>query len=205
MLTTTRPRDAIAAVRRFVRAQPVDFCEFCGIPVPDHHGHVIEPATRQVSCVCLVCGEAMSGRPDHRYRLVPTRAEKLDGFRLSDADWHSLGLPIDMAFLFHSTPDEGPIALYPGPLGVTQAAVAADAWGALLRANPLLGEFEPDVEALLVDRRGGRRSCYRVPIDRCYALAGTIRQHWQGFSGGDGVWQAIDDFLAGIGQGPGGR
>jgi hypothetical protein len=204
-MMVARPYGPIGSLRRFVRAQPVDFCEFCGSPVPGHHGHLVEPATRQVACACLICGEALSNRPDGRYRLVPTRAEKLAGFRLGDAEWHSLGLPVEMAFLFHSTPDEGPIALYPGALGVAQAAIVPEAWAAVRDANPVLAAFEPDVEALLVDRTRGRRACYRVPIDRCYALAGTIRKEWQGFSGGDGVWQAIDDFLASLDQRPGRR
>ena len=198
MPTLVHPHDGIAALRRFVRAMPVDLCELCGTPLPDRHGHVVEPATRRVLCACLICGEAVSNRPDRRYCRVPEKAEALPDFRIGDPEWHSLGLPIDMAFIFYGTPEGGPVAVYPGPLGATESPVRAEAWAALLADNPVLREFEPDVEALLVNRLRGARACYRVPIDRCYSLVGVIRSHWQGFSGGDTVWQAIDDFLAGL-------
>ena len=201
MPTVVRPHDGIAALRRFVQAQPVDVCDLCGVPVAAHHGHVVEPATRRVLCACLICGEAVTNRPDRRYARIPEAATALAGFRMSDAEWHSLGLPIDMAFMFHSTPDGGPVALYPGALGATESRLPPEAWSDLVAANPVLGELEPDVEALLVDRIRGRRGCYRVPIDRCYALVGVIRSQWRGFSGGDAVWQAIDEFIGGLGTG----
>jgi hypothetical protein len=189
-------RSGIAALRRFVRAQPVEICEFCGTPIASWHGHVVEPAARRVFCACLICEEAVTGRPDGNYRRIPDRVEKLADFRLSDPEWHSLGLPIELAFLFHSTPHGGPVALYPGPLGAAESLVGREAWQRLEARNPVLASFEPDVEALLVDRTQGKRDHYRVPIDRCYALVGVIRTRWQGMSGGDEVWQAIDDFLA---------
>ena len=60
-----------------------------------------------------------------------------------------------------------------------------------VEANPVLTELEPDVEALLVNRTNGAREYYRAPIDRCYALAGLIRTHWRGLSGGSEVWDAV--------------
>ena len=67
---------------------------------------------------------------------------------------------------------------------------------ALVARNPVLATFEADVEALLVNRTNGRRLYYRVPIDRCFELVGLIRTQWQGWSGGDAVWQAIDEYFA---------
>ena len=64
------------------------------------------------------------------------------------------------------------------------------------RANPALGALQPDVEALLVNRTHGCREYYLVPIDRCYALVGTIRRQWRGLSGGSEVWEAIGGFFA---------
>jgi hypothetical protein len=34
-----------------------------------------------------------------------------------------------------------------------------------------------------------------APIDRCYALTGTIKAHWEGISGGPGVEAAVTDFF----------
>ena len=64
--------------------------------------------------------------------------------------------------------------------------------------NPVLREFEPDVEALLVNRVGPAREYYRVGIDECYKLAGLIRIHWRGLSGGQAVWDEIGRFFAGL-------
>ena len=59
-------------------------------------------------------------------------------------------------------------------------------------------DFEPDVEALLVNRVGEARECYRVGIDDCYRLVGVIRTHWRGLSGGTAVWDEIGRFFAGL-------
>jgi len=198
MLTTARPSTGIAGLRRFLRAKPEEICEFCGVPIPIQHRHVVEPATRRILCACFVCGEAVAGRPDRRYVLAPDRAVALDGFMMTDAEWHSLGLPIEMAFLFHSTRNAQVVALYPGPLGVAESAVAPEAWAGLAERNPVLSELQPDVEALLVNRLRGRRAYYRAPIDQCFALVGVLRTHWQGWSGGDEIWREIDSFMDGL-------
>jgi hypothetical protein len=59
-----------------------------------------------------------------------------------------------MAFLFHSTPERRPVALYPGPAGATESLLSLDAWEQLVASNPALADLEPDVEALLVNRIG---------------------------------------------------
>jgi hypothetical protein len=33
-----------------------------------------------------------------------------------------------------------------------------------------------------------------VPIEDCYRLAGLIRMHWRGLTGGQEVWREIDGF-----------
>ena len=70
-----------------------------------------------------------------------------------------------------------------------------EAWQALVEDNPVLATFEPDVEALLVNRVGAARECYRVGIDECYKLVGLIRTHWRGLSGGTAVWEEIGRLL----------
>ena len=34
-----------------------------------------------------------------------------------------------------------------------------------------------------------------APIDRCYALTGTIKARWEGISGGSGVHVAVERFF----------
>jgi Family of unknown function (DUF5947) len=119
-------------------------------------------------------------------------------FRMTDAEWDALRLPIDMAFLFHSTPDGRPVALYPGPAGATESLLGLDAWGQLVGKNPGLADLRPDVEALLINRINGACDYYRVPIDRCFALVGLIRTRWRGLSGGAEAWDAIHNFFAGL-------
>ena len=62
--------------------------------------------------------------------------------------------------------------------------------------NPLLATLEPDVEALLINRVSGARDHYIAPIDRCFELVGLIRISWRGLSGGQEVWERIDNFFA---------
>jgi hypothetical protein len=138
----------------------------------------------------------MAAASNSEYRVVPNGARLLPDFHMTDAEWDALRLPIDMAFLFHSTPDGRPVALYPGPAGATESLLSLDAWGQLVARNPALADLEPDVEALLVNRIEGVREYYRVPIDRCFALVGLIRTRWRGLSGSAEAWQAIRHFFA---------
>lgn len=68
-------------------------------------------------------------------------------------------------------------------------------WEQIVARNPLLTSFEPDVEALLVNRISSDRQYYRAPIDQCFRLVGLIRTHWRGLSGGEEVWKQIDRFF----------
>jgi hypothetical protein len=59
--------------------------------------------------------------------------------------------------------------------------------------------MEPDVEALLINRRrGAAAECYLVPIDACYELTGIVRRRWKGFDGGQEAWRDIDAFFDGL-------
>jgi hypothetical protein len=88
--------------------------------------------------------------------------------------------------------------MYPSPAGATESLLELEPWQELEAANPILKELEPDVEALLVNRVGGVRDHYLVPIDRCYELVGLIRKDWRGLSGGTEVWRTLDGFFSGI-------
>jgi hypothetical protein len=74
--------------------------------------------------------------------------------------------------------------------------MGADAWSDLAVLNPVIAGIPAEIEALLIDRIAGRRDAYRVSIDHCYALAGIIRSHWRGLSGGGEVWDRIESYLA---------
>ena len=55
--------------------------------------------------------------------------------------------------------------------------------------------LEPDIEGLIVNRLADPPAYVIAPIDRCYALTGTIKAHWEGISGGRGVEEAVDALL----------
>ncbi len=127
---------------------------------------------------------------------MPRRVRFLGDFRLTDAAWDGLAIPIDLAFFFRSTPAGVVVAQYPSPAGATESRVSSEAWEALAADNPVLHELEPDVEALLVNRVAGAREAYRVGIDECYKLVGLIRTKWRGLSGGREVWDEIRGHFA---------
>jgi hypothetical protein len=187
------------SLRRFVRPRVArERCELCGLALTDEHAHLVEVAQRRIVCACDACAILFNGQGAGRYRRVPREARLLADFRLTDEAWAALNLPIDLAFFLHSTSAGRVVALYPSPAGCTEADVPADAWEMLAEDNPVLHQLEPDAEALLVNRVRGARECYRVGVDRCYALVGLIRQRWRGLSGGGAVWDEIGRFFVAL-------
>src|SRR5690606_36918334 len=166
-------------------------CELCAEPLPPHHRHLLDVTARTLCCACQACA-LLFDRPDGRYRSVPDRRRRLPAGVLDEATWARLRIPVRMAFLYYDTAADGPVAFYPSPAGAVGA------------------ELAPDMEALLVDRTGAELpgqpggACYResggehflVPIDDCYALVGLVRTHWQGFTGGERLWQRVAEFFA---------
>jgi hypothetical protein len=188
--------NALASIRRFLRPTVVrERCALCEASLAPEHPHLVELGTRRLLCACDACGLLFSGPGTTRYRRVPGRVRALPDFRLEDAAWEALQLPINLAFFVRSTPAGRVIALYPSPAGATESVVAAGAWEDLAADNPVLREFEPDVEGLLVNRVGATRETYRVGIDECYRLVGVIRSHWRGLSGGATAWGEIARFF----------
>ena len=187
---------AFNALRRFARQRAVEeHCELCHAGLAAEHGHLVELSSRRLVCACDACALLFDNAAAGRFRRVPRRSQFLPDFRLSDEAWADLHLPIDLAFFVHSTPAGRVIALYPSPAGATESLVSLESWQALVAGNPILRELEPDVEALLVNRIGTARECYRVGIDICYQLVGLIRKHWRGLSGGAAVWDVIGRFF----------
>jgi hypothetical protein len=187
-----------ANLRRFVGtpAAAPERCELCGKVLPAEHAHLLELPGKSLRCSCDPCALLFPGRADARYRRVPYSGRRLSDFRLSDEQWQSLHTPINLAFFAFSTAAGRVMGYYPSPAGATESDLPGDAWQRLVQANPVLGELEPDVEALLVNRVGETRDYYRAPIDACYRLVGLVRLHWRGLSGGSEVWDEIGRFFA---------
>lgn len=187
----------VSALRRFARARPAqERCELCSAPLAAQHAHLLELARRQLVCACEPCAFLFSSPTAERYRRVSRRAERLSDFRLSDAQWQSLYIPIGLAFFICRV--DGVTALYPSPAGATECTLDLAAWDELVRENPVLQELAPEVEALLVNRVGATREYFRVSIDECFRLVGLLRKHWKGLSGGAEVWEAMHDYFAGL-------
>lgn len=191
----------LTALRRFIRERaPAERCELCSAELSAEHQHLLEPPTRKLLCACQACAVLFSGQAGTKYRRVPRRIRFLRDFRLTDAQWDGLMVPINMAFFFYSSPQQKVVALYPSPAGPTESLLALDSWQDIVQENPVLSAMEPDVEALLVsrvDRTHGRSSAeyYLAPIDECFRLVGLIRARWRGLSGGTEVWEEIAQFF----------
>jgi len=172
-------------------------CELCNAPIPSEHRHMLELSSRELLCTCRPCALLFDreGSGSGRYKLVPERRLRLDGFQMSDQAWEELRIPVDMAFFFHSSAAERVLAYYPGAMGPIESQLELRSWRDLERANPILSELEADVEALLVNRVRGARGYWLVPLDECYGLVGLIRTRWRGFTGGSEVWREIDRFF----------
>lgn len=192
-----RHRGWVASIHLFVRKRSIfaQHCELCGTEIPPDHSHLAALTSRQVLCCCSACAVFLSNRDHPKYRRVPKCSQPLEDFHMTDAQWDSLLIPVDIAFFFRSSADGRMVGLYPSPAGVIESLLDLTAWDELVVCNPVLAEFEPDVEALLVNRVGGAREHFRVPIDQCYGLAGLVRTTWRGFGGGD-VPEAVRGFFA---------
>jgi hypothetical protein len=190
---------AFAELRKLAGSRKlVERCELCSLPLGSAHPHLIDPEKRQLLCACNACAILFSGAKSSHYRRVAERSEFLPDFRLNDVQWEGLGIPIGLAYFFKSSATGRMIAIYPSPAGATESLLPLESWQELAAANPILHKLEPDVEALLVNRIGQARDCYRISIDRCYELVGLIRSRWRGLSGGAALWEEVSHFFAGL-------
>src|SRR4051812_43587669 len=172
----SNPQSALRLLRRFVRPRAAaERCELCSAELPPDHQHLVEPRKRQLICACQACSILFSGQAETKYLRVPRRIRYLSAFKLTDAQWDGLMIPIGMAFFFHSMAAGKTLALYPSPAGATESLLDLSAWTSVVEENPVLRELEPDVEALLVNRVRGAADYYVAPIDECYKLVGLIR------------------------------
>jgi hypothetical protein len=181
--------NAVARLRKFVeRRAAVESCSICGIGLEERHPHLFETAVGKVRCSCRGCASVFPASTG-KFRRVPDRVVRLVDLRLTEEQWAAFGIPIGMAFLQKGR------AVYPSPLGTVESSVPNEAWDVLQNENPILGTMEPDVEALLVRRDGSHREAFIIPIDEGYRLVGLLRREWRGFTGGDGVQKALEEFF----------
>ena len=118
MTTGTPPplEQAFATLRQFARPRPaVERCELCSAGLAHEHPHLVEPLSRQIVCACDACAMLFDGMAGAKFKRVSRRAQLLTNFRMTDAQWENLLIPINMAFFFHSSPEEQDCHALPQP------------------------------------------------------------------------------------------
>jgi len=169
-------------------------CDLCGLVLSVTHEHLFDVERRRLQCACTACSVLFDATAGKR-RRVRRRALRLEGFRISDAQWQALEVPVGLAFFSYSSSLRKMIAAYPGPAGAVESAVSEAAWANLVDDNAALAEVEADTAAFLVDRLSAEPSYHVVSIDECYRLTGLVRKRWEGLTGGDGPLQAVSEFF----------
>ena len=203
MIERTKHNGSFAALRRYARARTViERCDFCSAELEELHQHLIESERRRLVCVCGACAILFGSQGETVYRRVPRRIRYLSDFRMTDAQWEGLLIPIQLAFFFHSSRMGRVVALYPSPAGPIESSLDLLMWDEIAQYNPALKRMSPDVEGLLVNRAGragseeGSHEYFLAPVDECFKLAGLIRSNWRGLSGGEEAWKEIRRFFA---------
>jgi Family of unknown function (DUF5947) len=186
-----RPTDAAAAAATGER------CDICGTGLLEDHRHLLQLVERRIECVCESCWALRSG--DAEYRPTGNRVVWLPDVELPDDLWATFQIPIGLAFFMDSTTAGCVVALYPSPGGATESELHFSSWSRMVDLNPVLAGLEPDIEALIVNRLSDPPTYVIAPIDRCYALTGTIKASWEGLSGGSRVGEEVAAFFARLG------
>jgi hypothetical protein len=193
-LARTGPRGPLPGAGAPAPPPGSEACDLCGIGLAEDHRHLLALAERRIVCACEACWAMRAGEGD--YRPVGNRTLWLTGLDVPDDLWAAFQIPIGLAFFMESTVTSCVVAMYPSPGGATESELHFEAWGRMRELNPVLETLEPDVEGLIANRLSDPPSYVIAPIDRCYALTGTIKAHWEGISGGASVQTAVDEFFA---------
>ncbi len=188
------PRDgAVAVAGDSAPSASGEWCDLCNSSVPADHRHLLNLAERRIECVCESCWALRSG--DAEYRPTGARTLWLEGLEVPEEVWASFQIPIGLAFFMESSVAGCVVALYPSPAGATESELHFSSWSRMVELNPVLAELEPDIEGLIVNRLSEPPAYAIAPIDRCYALTGTIKMSWEGIGGGSGVSDAVSAFF----------
>ncbi len=188
---------ALASLQRFVRktGERLERCELCSAVLLPDHQHLLDLEKHSIACACEPCAVLLGGSAKQHFRRIPRDCWQLQNFTMESGEWESLLIPINLAFFVQSSAAGKTIAQYPSPGGIMESSLDLDYWKCVVERNPVLASFEPDVEALLVNRLKDAPLYYRAPIDQCFRLCGMIRMRWRGLSGGSEVWTGIDRFF----------
>jgi len=170
-----------------------EHCDLCGAGIGEQHRHLLHLTERRIVCSCEACWAMRSGEGD--YRPTGARTVWLPDLDVPDDLWASFQIPIGLAFFMSSTVTACVVAMYPSPAGATESELHFETWARMVELNPVLGELEPDIEGLIVNRLSDPPTYAIAPIDRCYALTGAIKATWEGISGGTGVDRAVTRFF----------
>ncbi len=188
---------AMSALKGFAKKEAKrERCEMCATALLVEHEHVLELATRRMICACPQCAmlfETPEQGSKGKLARIPHRRVELRGFRMSDAQWDALGVPIHLAFFVRT--ETAAQAFYPSPAGITESLLTIASWDELEAQNLPIASMKPHVEALLINRIGEARKHFIVPVDECFKLTGIVRMHWSGLSGGSRVWAEIQGFF----------
>lgn len=200
-----RQAGPVGSLRRILERVPTprteEKCEMCATAIEADHPHLVQLEKRNLLCVCRPCALLFEnpGAAAGKYRRVPDRRLRDPEFRLGEAEWESLQIPVRTAFFFRNSTLDRVVAFYPSPAGATESLLEIDSWRSLAERTPLVDDLAPDVEALLVHApRGGTFESYLVPITDGYELTGLVRQRWRGFDGGEDVHRAIAGFFSSL-------
>ncbi len=177
---------------------PAEHCELCNETISSRHRHLLDLSNHSVICACNACSLLFGreGAAGGKYRLLPQDYRFLPDFRITDEQWDSFMIPVNMVYIFRSSTAERVMAFYPSPVGATESLLNLESWEELVADNPILNDLKPDVEALLINRVKNANQYYIVPMDACYQLVGLIRVSWRGLGGGEQVWKSINDFFS---------
>jgi len=190
-------RGSLGTLQQFVRKprESPEYCELCGIQLAPRHAHLLELDNRRITCACEPCSILFVDNARQPFRRIPRDVRRLTDFAMDNLEWDSLLIPIKLAFFVNDSKAGRVVAQYPSPAGAMESSLDLEYWQAIVARNPVLNNFAPDVEALLVNRVSDPPQYFLAPIDHCYLLVGTIRKHWRGLSGGSEVWKQIDQFF----------
>src|SRR2546421_378276 len=104
----SRDDSGFSALRRLAREaarNAEERCDLCGEPIGPEHRHLLSLATRELQCACRACAilfdRAAAGGGARR--LVPARYLYLADFDMTDRQWESLRVPVNMAFFCYTS------------------------------------------------------------------------------------------------------
>jgi hypothetical protein len=167
-------------------------CDLCGVGIDGAHTHLLAAGTsRDMRCACVACAVLFESNGITKYRRIPDRARLA---AVANGWWDALGLPIGMAFVIAGE-SGGASAWYPSPLGATESKIPPHVWREIVAQYSGLGDLEPEVEAIIVERLSPQTTQFFVGIDRCWALVARIRAAWQGMTGGPAVREEVTQFF----------